>query len=198
MSASDRVEKYLAAIRAQVEEHFERPLWGKGTMRERAEIAYREEHMEWLESFCVGNGFNCGCGEMPIRNSMGVDPVLTLASYNGLTFCNMDDLWHYSAGCADYVISNYAEAAPSPCKLFTEWYRVLRSGGKLAIVCRDADDSYYSEGSNGPLSRSGKGGIKKYNCYTARTIRFYLQFVGFRIVSIEKAGVNLKVEARKD
>lgn len=196
---NDRVAKYLAAIRAQVESHFEKPLWGKGTMAERAEMAYAEEHMEWLESFCVGQGFNMGCGEMPIKDSMGVDPILTLASYNGVAFCNMDDLWHYSDGCADYVISNYTEAAPSPAKLFVEWHRVLRPGGKVGIICRDADDPYYSEDSFGPLSRarSGKGGIKKYNCFTKRTIRFYLQFAGFKVVKIEKSGVDLKVEARK-
>ena len=79
-----------------------------------------------------------------------------------------------------------------------EWFRVLKHGGRLGIVCRDADDSFYSEHSTGPLTRSQKGGIKKYNCYTKRTIRFYLQFAGFRVVSIEKSGVDLKVEARKD
>jgi hypothetical protein len=196
-TADNRVAKYLSAVKAHIEHHFNHPEWGKGSLIDRAAFAYSDEHLEWLESFCIGTGFNMGCGEIPIKDSIGVDLLLTLGCYDGAAFCSMDDLWDYRDGCADYIISNYIEAAPSPCKLFTEWYRLLRSGGTVAIVCRDAEDAAYDNSSNGPLQRSHRGNIKKYNCFTHRTIRFYLQFVGFVVASIEKDGVVLKIVAHK-
>ena len=65
------------------------------------------------------------------------------------------------------------------------------------VTVRDADDPSYSDSSFGPLKRSRKGNIKKYNCFTSRTIRFYLQFVGFIVDFIEKDGVVLKIVAHK-
>ena len=104
----------------------------------------------------------------------------------------------YENECVDYIISNYMEAAPSPCKLFLEWHRLLKPGGIVAILCKDADDPSYNHSIGGPLSKSNKGGIKKFNCYTPRTMRFYLQFTGFKVRSIEKDGVSLKVVAYKE
>lgn len=194
---TDRVENYLAAVKAHIEHHFEHPLWGKGKLKDRVELAYSHEHLEWLESFCKGTGFNMGCGEIPIKDSMGVDLFLNLGCYSGAAFANMDNMWGYKDEFADYIISNYVEAAQTPCKLFLEWYRLLKPGGVLAILLKDADDSSYDSSLSGPLARAGKGGIKKFNCYTERTIKFYLQFAGFTVDSIEKCGIDLKVVAHK-
>ena len=195
--AERRVREYMATVKALINHQYDHPMWGKGKLEDRVDMAYTEEHLEWLESFCVGKGFNMGCGELPIKDSMGVDALLTLGCYNGEAFCEMDDLWEYKDGCADYIISNYIEGVPTPCKLFVEWHRLLRSGGTVAILCRDADSEGYSELSSGPLQKSLKGTIKKHTCYTARTIRFYLQFVGFTVDYIEKEGMSLKVAAHK-
>jgi hypothetical protein len=194
---TDRVEKYLAAVKCSVEHHLNHPSWGKGSLEYRVNMAYSEEHLEWLESFCKGVGFNMGCGEIPVKDSIGADPFLSLGSFNGAAYCHMDDLWNYEDECADYIISNYMESAPTPCKLFIEWYRLLKPGGVVAILCKDADDSSYDNTLIGPLSRSNKGGIKKFNCYTPRTMRFYLQFNKFKVDLITKEGVDLKVVAHK-
>lgn len=195
----DRVDAYVKAVKEHIVSHFEHPYWGKGPLKERVAKAYSEEYLEWLESFCVGDGFNMGCGEIPIGDSQGVDMILSLGCWRGVAYANMDHMWNYKDGIADYIVSNYVEGASSPCQLFTEWFRLMKPGGVLALLVQDADDSVYDRDPYGPLQRSGKGGIKKFNCYTARTIRFYLTFVGFIVDSVEKVdGAVLKVVAHKN
>lgn len=194
--AEDRVETYMTALRDHIDSHYRRPLWGKGHLDYRVNLAYEEEELEWLESFAKGpNGFNMGCGEIPVGESEGVDLILTLGCWKGVAFCPMDDMYAYKAEVCDYIISNYIESSPNPCKLFTEWHRLLKPGGKVAILCKDADQ--YPDDSIGPLKRSGRGAIKKHCCYTAKTIRFYLQVCEFIVDYIEVSGPNLKVAAHK-
>ena len=194
--AEDRVERYMTALKDHIDAHYNRPMWGKGHLDYRVNLAYEEEELEWLGSFAVGpNGFNMGCGAIPVGESEGVDLILTLGCWKGVAFCPMDNMYEYKAEVCDYIISNYIESSPTPCKLFTEWHRLLKPGGKVAILCKDADQ--YSDKSIGPLKRSGRGAIKKHCCYTAKTIRLYLQFCEFAVDSIEVSGPNLKVEAHK-
>lgn len=194
--ADERAEKYIVTLQKYIEHVFNRALKRRKWV-ERTEQMYSNGHLGWLESFCVGRGFNMGCGDMPVKDSIGVDVALTLGSFNGAPFCSMDDMWHFQSDSADYIISNYIEAASTPCKLFSEWYRLLKPGGVVAILCVDADDVAYDNTSSGPLSRSRSGGIKKHCCYTPRTLRFHLQFVGFTVDYIEKEGPVLKVVAHK-
>ena len=191
-----RARQYVGDLLMTILNHYKKPLWEKGPLESRIAQAYAEAELEWLESFAQGpNGFNMGCGEIPVGDSEGVDMILTLGAWKGVAFCPMDDMYEYKAEVCDYIISNYIESSPNPCKLFTEWHRLLKPGGKVAILCKDADQ--YSDNSIGPLKRSGRGAIKKHCCYTAKTIRFYLQFCEFTVDSIEVSGPNLKVEAHK-
>jgi len=189
----ERIDRYLDAVRDRVEEHF-----GYPNVERRVNAVYEEGYLEWLESFCQGIGFNMGCGEISIGDSLGVDRLLTLATFDGAAFCDMEDLWHYEEGCADYIVSNYIEGAQCPARMFAEWYRVLKPGGTLAIICGDADGTHYSLTSSGPLSRSRKGGIKKFSCFSESTLRFHLNFAKFNVDSIEVDGHVLKVVASKN
>ena len=192
MIDQERIERYLNTVRERIAEHF-----GSLNVERLVKAKYEEGHLEWMESFCYGTGFNMGCGEISVEDSIGVDRLLTLATFDGAAFCDMESLWHYDDGCADYIVSNYIEGAQCPAKMFTEWYRLLKPGGVMAIVCANAEDINYAKTISGPLSRSRKGGIKKFSCYTATTLRFHLQFAGFSVGSIEKDGQALKVVASK-
>jgi SAM-dependent methyltransferase len=192
-----RVEEYLKALKRRILYHFESPNWSGGPLKKRMLKQYMYGHLEWLESFCKGDGFNMGCGELTIADSMGIDKQLTLATFNGAAYCDMENLWKYGDECADYIVSNYIGAILCPAKTFIEWHRVLKPGGVMALVCGNSDHPSYVKSVMGPLSRSKHGSIKKASCYNKNTIKNYLQFAGMNVESVEEVKHVLRVVAYK-
>jgi len=195
--AERRAQAYLAQVRKQIEKHFAKPSWSKRTIGDRAYDQYCTGNLQWLESFCKGKGFNMGCGELSIADSIGVDRILSLASYNGIAFQDMNKMYNYPDGCADYIVSNYIEAIECPVVTFTDWYRLLKPGGTIALVCTNGAHEFYKKRRSGPLARGRRGSIKKFSCYTPLTMRYYLEFVKFGNVEIEEHGTVLRSKGVK-
>lgn len=133
-----------------------------------------EKDRLWLDQFVKGNGLDICCGDFIVgdvgvdgdRNKVGAD---YLVSGDELTFQDPESL--------DYIVTNYLDAFPNPLKALNEWWRCLRKGGVLAIVCRDSD-SY--KNSLGPLNNA-----VRQSCYTKSMLSFYLFRSGFSKVVVE-------------
>ena len=142
------------------------------------EVHDMERDRLWLDQFAVGSGLDICCGDFLVGDSVGVDcNRFTLgADYlshgDALTFQRSEDL--------DFIVTNYLEAMPNPLSAFNEWYRCLKPGGRLAIVCRDADK--YSL--NNPLGALDNR--KRQTTYTKTTLSHYLYRADFVDVSIEE------------
>ena len=151
-----------------------------------------EEDREWLEGFAVGNGLDICCGDYAIGDSLGVDELRTrlAADYPGrgdaLAFQGSDEL--------DFIVTNYLEAMPAPLLAFNEWYRCLKDGGVLALVCMDANA--YANNVKNPLGVLSNR--RRYNTYTKITLSQYLYRAGFTEIKIEEIGkTRLRASAVK-
>jgi SAM-dependent methyltransferase len=89
----------------------------------------------------------------------------------------------------DYVISNSLELFPDTLRVLSEWGRLLKTDGTLAVVCRDAE-AYEEEA--GPLENR-----HRCSCFTITTLRCYLARAGFEVTQWENYGKELRVAARR-
>ncbi len=142
------------------------PLYGKES----------EEDRVWLDGFASGNGLNICCGNFSIGESLGVDisRVRLAADYPG----EGDKLTFQESDALDFIVTNYFEAMHSPLDALNEWYRCLKDGGALAIVCMDANS--YTTSLWGALNNR-----HRYNTFTEVTISQYLYRAGFSSVNVE-------------
>ncbi len=143
------------------------PLYGKES----------EEDRLWLEGFTSGDGLNICCGDFSIGDSLGVDAhrARLAADYPG----EGDKLTFQGSDVLDFIITNYFEAMHSPLDALNEWYRCLKDGGVLAIVCMNAD-SYPPTKTSGALKNKNR-----YNTFTEVTVSQYLYRAGFSSVNVE-------------
>jgi SAM-dependent methyltransferase len=94
------------------------------------------EDRAFLEKHAVGVGADVCCGDFLIEDSIGVDTRRTVLgadfhfSAESLSFAKRDSM--------DYVVTNYLEAAQNTIAALNEWYRCLKPGGTLAMVCRNS------------------------------------------------------------
>jgi SAM-dependent methyltransferase len=148
------------------------------------------EEWKWLEQFAKGEGINICCGDYPIANSTGVDLRLTLASFEGLPLVKGDEL-PIDDGACDYILTNYLETFSNPVMVLREWRRVLKKGGVLAIVARDAADDRYKDIWGGVLKNR-----HRFSCFTKETLKFYLQRAGFHVEEITPKDGTIRAVAR--
>ena len=143
---------------------------------------------EFLEKHAVGVGVDVCCGDFLIEGAVGVDSAQ--AALGADYHCRGDDLAFSKANELDYVVTNYLEALPSTLKALNEWYRCLKAGGTLALVCMDADSYTNREGAMQNRSR--------LHTFSKVTIAQYLSRAGFSGIEVETTSWHsLHVTARK-
>jgi SAM-dependent methyltransferase len=151
-------------------------------------ISGAESDRIWLDQIAVGEGLDICCGDFIIGEAKGVDGDETKlgADYQ----VRGDDLAFQEDGTLDFIVTNYPEAMPTPLRALFEWYRCLKPGGVLGIVCMDAD-TYTNK----------KGALRNHNrlnTYTKTTIAHYLYRAGFIGVEVEVTDhKTLRVKAAK-
>lgn len=135
-----------------------------------------EEDRIWLDNIAVGFGFDLCTGDFTIGDAVGVDRDRDRL---GTDFCiHTENLASIDNEKADYIVTNYLEVFPNTLAILRECYRVLKFGGKIGIVCRDAESYSNPEG---PLSNQ-----KRFNIFTKITICQFLSKAGFCDIIIEK------------
>lgn len=146
-----------------------------------------EEGRLWLDKFAVGRGLNIACGDFPIGESWGVDfdPRKVAIDYWGFGDKIIDDEFEN----LDFIVTNYFEYLHDPLKVLSDWSRVLKSDGILAMVMGDTDNY---ENSLGPLENK-----RRRHCFTLKTITCYLTRAGFKLVDYEIVDRELRIVAKK-
>lgn len=146
------------------------------------------EDREFLEKYAVGDGVDVCCGDFLIEEAVGVDTRRTVM---GADFhFSADTLSFAKPNTLDYVVSNYLEAVPNTIGALNEWYRTLKPGGQLAMICRDADQYIQPEGA----LTSGH----RQHTFSAVTVAHYMYRSGFVDVSVVKtSNQSLQCLAKK-
>jgi hypothetical protein len=155
------------------------------------------ESRMWLESFTKkGRGIDVCSGSWPIGGEGGVDsggfnPPIGTGVLGPMDYIRTDgdDLTALRYKEIDYVVSNYLEAFPNTLATLTRWHQILLPGGVIALTVSDAD-TYTNPG--GPLA-----GKHKTACFTAKTLRCYLEEAGFKDIEITKVGTVLRASGKK-
>lgn len=140
-----------------------------------------EEDRIWLDGFAKGYGIDVCCGDFLVgveEQAIGVDGASSMLGTD--IHVEADELSMCTTGGYDYVVTNYLDGLPNPIKGLTEWHRVLKPGGVIAIVCRDAIQADADNPINGALSNH-----RKQSAYCAITLKNYLNRCGFRDVTVE-------------
>lgn len=150
------------------------------------------DNLEWLDSFAKGRGVNVCCGDLLIAGedeAIGVDlgPNMVATEF----VCDGDRLHHFDSESCDFVVTNYLEGLPSPLAAFQEWWRVLKRGGVLAIICINAE-KYTAKNPKGPMSN-----IRRLNSFTKTTLSHYMNRAQFVDIEIEEVGDRLRAVGYK-
>ena len=132
----------------------------------------------WLDQFATGKGLDICCGDFLVGDSVGVDCNRFTLGADYLS--KGDELTFQRSEGLDFIVTNYLEAMPNPLNAFNEWYRCLKLGGRLALVCRDAN-SYPVKNPLGALDNR-----KRQSTYTKATLSHYLHRSDFIEVNIEE------------
>ena len=133
------------------------------------------EDREFLEKYAIGEGVDVCCGDFLIEDSIGVDTRRTVM---GADFhFSADTLSFQRPNTLDYVVSNYLEAVPNTIGALNEWFRCLKPGGTLAMICRDSDQYIQPEGA----LTSGH----RQHTFSKITVKHYLYRSGFVNVTIK-------------
>lgn len=141
---------------------------------------------QWLEQFCIGTGVQECAGDFSLGDSCGTnnDPRKLATDH----WCWSDRFTH-DMGPLDYIVTNYLETFVDPLNLLNDWHKRIKRGGILAVVCRNAD-AYDTIA--GPLTNP-----RRACCFTASTLRFYLERAGFEVILTETCEKELRIAARR-
>lgn len=132
-----------------------------------------EENRIWLDQWAKdGVGLDICCGDFLIGEAEGVDttPEMLGCDYS---IIEGEALVTYEPGELDFVVTNYLDMFPNPLKVLQEWHRVLKVGGRLAVVCCDSEQYPARQG---PLRNHRRG-----SCYSKVTLKCYLERSGFTV-----------------
>lgn len=148
-----------------------------------------EEDRLWLDQIAAtGGGLDICCGDFLIHGAEGVDTDVGKlgASYS---LVRGEALTSQDSNALDFVVCNYFDAFPNVLQVLNEWRRVLKPGGTIGFICCNSD-SYFSP--LGPLKNR-----KRLNCFTEKSIVFYLERAEYTEISIEDVNGFLRVRAKK-
>lgn len=147
-----------------------------------------EEDRLWLEDLAIGNGLDVCCGDFLIGDAQGVNGGVKSVGID--YFCQGDQLAFQKSEQLDFVVTNYLDAFPGPLVPLNEWWRCLRPGGVLGIVCRNAD--VYTE-ATGPLENH-----RRVSLYNKKILSQYLYRTQFKKVEVvETLHKSLRAKAIK-
>ena len=146
------------------------------------------EDRAFLAKYAIGQGLDCMCGDFLIGDSVGID--MDKAKI-GASFFLVDatKLTQIPDNSQDFIVSNYLDAVPNVIETLINWRRVLKTGKVLALAVRNAD-TYIRD--RGPLEN-----LKRLQCFTPRTLKFYLHRAGFEQFHYEVENSSLRVAAKK-
>ncbi len=149
---------------------------------------FGEHERKWLDQFAKGHGLDICCGSMPIKNAMGVD----LEYLGPLCFGRVsgDNLTGHKSNSADFIVTNYFDVWSSPLQALNEWHRVLKKGGILAIVGRNAEA--YTDSPVGPLTTGNRSHLQ-----TPLTIKMYLARAEFEVLEVSTVGTSLRSVSKR-
>ena len=138
-----------------------------------------EANRIWLDQFTGGVGFDIAVGDFPLGagvQAIGIDGAANAFGVDWVT--EGDDLRFQGNDTLDYVVTNYLDGMGNPLKCLHEWARVVKPGGTVAVVVRDAD--HYTT-ALGALQNARRNSV-----FTQKTLSQYLFRVGLKSVSVEK------------
>lgn len=149
-----------------------------------------EENRMWLDQWAQdGVGLDICCGDFLIGEAEGVDttPEMLGTDYS---LIEGEALVTFEPGELDFVVTNYLDIFPNPLKALQEWHRVLKVGGRLAVVCCDA---YKYPARLGPLRNH-----RRASCFVPRTLRCYLERANFTVQVMEEDSTFIRSMATKN
>lgn len=135
-----------------------------------------EEDRLWLDQFTQGVGLDLCCGDFKVENAIGIDNDPKKIG-SDLFFIDCRYLTGIEDQGCDFVVSNYLDCFPNPIDILTTWKRVIKKGGRLALIVRNSEA--YSNLS-GPLEN-----LRRQSLYTPKTLSFYLNRTGFSVQRLE-------------
>lgn len=174
-----RLDRRLETVQARIEK-VKRYVDGLPAV----EFSGDEADRIWLDQFVKGNGLDICCGDFLLgdeNQAFGVDGAEKMVGMD--YFFEGDELTFADSGVVDFIVTNYLDGLPDPLKALTEWFRCLREGGTLAVVCRDAE-SYPID------SMGGMRNHRRVSAYTHVTLSQYLHRVGYKSIKVERTNHN--------
>lgn len=145
-----------------------------------------EEGRQWLEQFCEGEGLHFCAGEFALADAVGVDMDARALALDQWAYA---DRYLGGRGPQDYIVTNYLESMPDTLRVLSDWHRLLKPGGTLAIVARDAE--MYAQG-EGPLCNRHRVAV-----FTQTVLHCYLARAGYEPTRWESFEKEIRVAARR-
>lgn len=160
--------------------------------RRDSEDSSKLDNLKWLDSFANGHGVNICAGDLLVAGedeAIGIDigPNMVATDF----VCEGDRLHHFDSESCDFVVTNYLEGLPAPLDAFLEWYRVLKRGGVLAVICINAE-TYSERYLKGPMENK-----RRLNSFTKTTLSHYMHRAQFMNIEIEEVGDRLRAVGYK-
>jgi SAM-dependent methyltransferase len=169
-----RLERRIVAMQGRVD----RLMANFVSMTDKEKNSVEDDRI-WLDQFANGNGLDIACGDFLVG---GEDQALGVDTSQGMVgsdyFHKGHELAFQPGGVLDFVVTNYFDGMQDPLTALQEWHRVVKPGGVVALVCRDA---HSFETKMGALENG-----KKQNTFCKVTLGHYLHRTGFIEVLIDE------------
>ncbi|MFX1384903.1 MAG: class I SAM-dependent methyltransferase [Promethearchaeota archaeon] len=194
---TDEDQKILLERLDKYEEEVKRRIKNERMLIKTKKFFGGQGNRAWLEKHAKGEGLDICSGHIPLGDACGIDINSYECHHNNgalgpLCYIRVegDDLGGFDSDGLDFIVTNYFEIFSSPLKALNEWFRILKKGGKLAIVCANAD-KYPNRA--GPLAKNSH----RMHLQTPSTIRCYLEKVGFDVKELHIVEEYIRVVAIK-
>ncbi len=147
-----------------------------------------EDDREWLDQFTQGTGLDICSGDFLIGDAVGLD-LDPKKIGSSIFFVAGEKLTNIEPGSLDFIVCNYLDVMPHTLEVFKNWNRVLKVGGTLGLVVRNAD-AYTNP--LGPLENKNRSVL-----FNHRILSFYLERMGFKVERMEFSGTSMRAKALK-
>ncbi len=138
-----------------------------------------KKETELLEKYMYGKTLNIGCGKRRIEKALNLDidpnafgdvyaDAAALPFYSEIFDCVV------SAHCLEHI-------EQVPLIVLREWFRVLRIGGRMAIIIPNGKDGYVSLGSSPGQLVPGR----HVHVFTEESIKILIEYCGANVMHTE-------------